>query len=172
MRDRYPSEACPSGLLRIDDTNNRFTQVQRESRAQLLSRICPLPFPSVCPLFLLPAHISLLFVPARIVFPRGLSCPSANRESGYGARPGLAGMVCARRALREWTGTYNRRYVLRHYGYLEVGRDSTVGVQKNHSTPTPSSVFTDLFIHSLSLFSLFPISQPCSSRLERTLAVI
>ena len=40
MRDRYPQEASPSGLLRIDDTNNRFTQVQRELRAQLLSRIC------------------------------------------------------------------------------------------------------------------------------------
>ena len=32
-------EAYPSGLLRIDDTNNRFTQIQRESRAHLLSRI-------------------------------------------------------------------------------------------------------------------------------------
>ena len=172
MRDRYPSEACPSGLLRIDDTNNRFTQVQRESRAQLLSRICPLPFPSVCSLFLLPFHLFPFIPVGAACAPAGVTCPSANRESGYGSWPGLAGMVCARRALREWTGTYNRRYVLRHYGYLEVGRDSTVGVQKNHSTPTPSSVFTDLFIHSLSLFSLFPISQPCSSRLERTLAVI
>ena len=34
-------------------------------------------------------------------------------------------MVCARRALREWTGTYNRRYVLLHYGYKEVGREDT-----------------------------------------------
>ena len=140
MRDRYPQEASPSGLLRIDDTNNRFTQVQRESRAQLLSRICPLPFPSVCSLFLLPVHISLCLSPWRrrkpyrpyrtvytvwygagYVFPRGVTCPSTNRESGYGARPGPSGMVCARRALREWTGTYNRRYVLRHYGCLEVG---------------------------------------------------
>ena len=43
-------------------------------------------------------------------------------ESGYGSCPGHAGMGCARRALREWTGTYNRRYVLLHYGYKEVGR--------------------------------------------------
>jgi hypothetical protein len=43
-------------------------------------------------------------------------------ESGYGSCPGHAGMVRTRRALREWTGTYSRRYVLLHYGYKEVGR--------------------------------------------------
>ena len=49
-------------------------------------------------------------------------------ESGYGASPGLAGMVRTRRALREWTGTYSRRNVLLHYGYKEVGREDTVAV--------------------------------------------
>ena len=51
-------------------------------------------------------------------------------------------MVRTRRALREWTGTYNRRYVLLHYGYKEVGREDTVGVQKNHSTSLRRSVLT------------------------------
>ena len=69
MRDRYPLEAYPSGLLRIDDTNNRFTQVQRESRAHLLSRICHVH-----------CHISLCVFPflstspSSICVPLGSSC--------------------------------------------------------------------------------------------------
>ena len=61
------------------------------------------------------------------MLPRG-SLARLSIESGYGSSPGLAGMVRTRRALREWTGTYNRRYVLLHYGYKEVGREDTVAV--------------------------------------------
>jgi len=63
VRDRYPLEAYPSGLLRIDDTNNRFTQVQRESRVRLLSlrlAMSTATFPSVFFLSCAPAHLSFM----------------------------------------------------------------------------------------------------------------